>query len=217
MGVASVDVGQSDLVSVIIPAYNAQGTLDATLTSVRSQSHRNLEIVVVDDGSSDATFSVAQRHADADPRVRVIRQKNLGVAAARNAGLAVTIGRYVAPIDADDLWAPRKIERQLDAVRQTGRGKVGLVYTWFSVVDASGRVLLNEDRADAEGYVLPDLLKQNLVGNTGLVLREAIEVAGRYDTGLRGRGCEGCEDLRGRARALRRATWHPVRTNRRAR
>src|SRR5260221_13860612 len=90
-----------ELVSVIIPAYNAQATLDETLNSVRSQTHRNLEIVVVDDGSTDDTAIVAQRHSAVDSRVHIIRQDNAGVAAARNAGIAATSGRYVAPIDAD--------------------------------------------------------------------------------------------------------------------
>jgi glycosyltransferase involved in cell wall biosynthesis len=186
-----------ELVSVIIPAYNAQATLDDTLNSVRSQTHRNLEIVVVDDGSTDDTAIVAQRHSAVDARVRIIRQDNAGVAAARNTGIAATSGRYVAPIDADDLWAPSKIKRQLVAAAKHP-GKVGLVYSWFAVIDQENRVLRHEDRADAEGFVLRELLLSNLVGNgsSALMLRSAIESTGLYDVGLRACGCEGAEDYK---------------------
>jgi glycosyltransferase involved in cell wall biosynthesis len=186
-----------ELVSVIIPAYNAQATLDDTLNSVRSQTHRNLEIVVVDDGSTDDTAIVAQRHSAVDARVRIIRQDNAGVAAARNTGIAATSGRYVAPIDADDLWAPSKIERQLVAAAKD-QGKVGLVYSWFAVIDQNNSVLRHEDGADAEGVVLRQLLLGNFVGNgsSALILRSAIEFAGFYDVGLRASGCQGAEDYK---------------------
>jgi glycosyltransferase involved in cell wall biosynthesis len=186
-----------ELVSVIIPAYNAQATLDDTLNSVRSQTHRNLEIVVVDDGSTDDTAIVAQRHSAVDARVRIIRQDNAGVAAARNTGIAATSGRYVAPIDADDLWAPSKIERQLVAAAKD-QGKVGLVYSWFAVIDQNNGVLRHEDGADAEGVVLRQLLLGNFVGNgsSALILRSAIECAGFYDVGLRASGCQGAEDYK---------------------
>jgi glycosyltransferase involved in cell wall biosynthesis len=187
---------EEELVSVVIPAYNAQATLDDTLNSVRSQTHRNLEIVVVDDGSTDDTAIIAQRHSAVDARVRIIRQDNAGVAAARNSGIAATSGRYVAPIDADDLWAPSKIERQLLAAKQ--QGKVGLVYSWFAVIDQNNSVLRHEDGADAEGVVLRQLLLGNFVGNgsSALILRSAIESAGFYDVGLRASGCEGAEDYK---------------------
>jgi glycosyltransferase involved in cell wall biosynthesis len=185
-----------ELVSVVIPAYNAQATLDDTLNSVRSQTHRNLEIVVVDDGSTDDTAIIAQRHSAVDARLRIIRQDNAGVAAARNTGIAATSGRYVAPIDADDLWAPSKIERQLLAAKD--QGKVGLVYSWFAVIDQNNSVLRLEDGADAEGVVLRQLLLGNFVGNgsSALILRSAIEFAGFYDVGLRASGCEGAEDYK---------------------
>lgn len=89
-----------DLVTVVIPAYNAAATIDETLLSVRSQSHRRLEILVVDDGSKDATAHIVQRHCAEDSRIRLIRQRNSGVAAARNRGVAEATGDFVAPIDA---------------------------------------------------------------------------------------------------------------------
>src|SRR5260370_12794376 len=106
-------MSEPDLVTVIIPAFNAARTIDETLRSVRSQTHRRLEILVVDDGSVDATAQIVRSHAAEDRRIRLIQQPNSGVAAARNRAIAEATSDYVAPIDADDLWQPDKIEKQL--------------------------------------------------------------------------------------------------------
>lgn len=122
------------LVSVVIPAYNAESTIDDTLRSVRGQTHRELEIIVVDDGSTDRTTSVVKAHAAADGRVTLIAQENAGVAAARNAGWQSARSAFIAFVDADDLWAPSKIERQLEVILRGGL-RVGLVYTWWALID----------------------------------------------------------------------------------
>jgi GT2 family glycosyltransferase len=98
------------LVSVAIPVYNAQATLAQTLDSVLAQTHRNLDIVVVDDGSTDGTAKVLEEYAG---RVRVIRQANAGIAAARNASVQAARGDYIALLDADDLCRPDRIAVQL--------------------------------------------------------------------------------------------------------
>jgi glycosyltransferase involved in cell wall biosynthesis len=128
---------QATLVGVVVPAYNAAGTLDETLRSVRAQTHRALEIIVVDDGSLDDTAAIAQRHAAEDERVLVLRQANAGVAAARNVGWQTSQADLIAFIDADDLWAPTKIERQLEALNEGGP-QVGLVYCWTARIDTGG-------------------------------------------------------------------------------
>lgn len=97
------------LVSVIVPAYQAAGTIGQTLRSVQEQTYRPLEIIVVDDGSMDDTARRVREFAD----VRYIRQDNAGDAAARNAGLRVASGEFIAFLDADDLWRPTKLEAQL--------------------------------------------------------------------------------------------------------
>ena len=188
---------EEEVVSVVIPAYNAEATLDETLRSVRAQTYRNLEIVVVDDGSRDGTVAIVEEHARADRRIRLIEQANAGVAAARNRGIAETGGRYVAPVDADDLWAPDKIALQMEAMRQGG-GRVGLVYTWYAVIDGDSRIMLQEQRSEAEGDVLEAMCLRNIVGNgsSALMLREAIEAAGGYDSGLRAQAAQGCEDYK---------------------
>jgi glycosyltransferase involved in cell wall biosynthesis/peptidoglycan/xylan/chitin deacetylase (PgdA/CDA1 family) len=188
--------GKQKLVSVVIPAYNAAHTIDETLRSARFQTHRNLEILVVDDGSQDATPAIVSKHAALDARVRLITQANSGVAAARNRGIAEANSDLVAPLDADDLWAPAKIERQLEALWQAGE-KAALVYTWFAAIDEHGNVRDLEHQPTDSGQVLRRMCRGNLVGNgsSPLMRKSAILEAGGYDSGLRSAHAQGCEDL----------------------
>lgn len=112
------------LVSVIIPAYNAAGFIAETLESVVGQTYRPLEIIVVDDGSRDGTPEVVERFADQG--VRLIRQENAGPSAARNRGIAAATGAYIAFLDADDLWLPEKIGRQVEIMEQ--HPEMGLLF-----------------------------------------------------------------------------------------
>jgi glycosyltransferase involved in cell wall biosynthesis len=184
------------LVSVIIPAFNAGATIDETLRSVRSQSHDRLEIVVVDDGSTDDTLAIAERHAERDPRITIIRQGNAGVAAARNAGWQAARADFIAFIDADDLWAPCKVERQLQAMVDGGE-RTGLVYSWYAWIDAKSRVSVKSDPVFHAGEVLDYLFEGNFIGNgsSAMVRREALIAANGFESGLRASGAQGCEDL----------------------
>src|SRR6266567_4906753 len=101
------------LVSVIIPAYNACVTVERTIASVVNQTYSNLEVLVVDDGSTDETALLVQRMADADRRIRLPQKPNGGLVSARNFGIAHASGEFIAPIDADDLWHPEKIAKQV--------------------------------------------------------------------------------------------------------
>jgi hypothetical protein len=182
-------------VSVVIPAYNAQATLGETLDSVRRQSWRALEIVVVDDGSTDGTGEVARAHAAEDDRVRLLRVVNSGVAAARNAGIAASRGAFVAPVDADDLWHPEKIARQMAVMQRDGG--IGYVYTFFRRIDPQGDVLPSGGEGTLiEGAAYLRSLLYNFVGNGSslLIRRAALDEAGGYDPDLRRRGVQGCED-----------------------
>jgi glycosyltransferase involved in cell wall biosynthesis/peptidoglycan/xylan/chitin deacetylase (PgdA/CDA1 family)/SAM-dependent methyltransferase len=184
------------LVTVVVPAYNAERTIDETLCSARYQTHANLEILVVDDGSKDATADIVLRHAAIDSRVRLITQANGGVAAARNRGIAEAKSDLIAPLDSDDLWAPTKIEKQLQAMSQGG-AKVALVYTWFAVIDEKGNVRDLEHQPLDCGPVLQRMCRGNLVGNgsSPLMRKSAILEAGGFDPGLRSAHAQGCEDL----------------------
>jgi glycosyltransferase involved in cell wall biosynthesis len=184
------------LVTVVIPAYNAEATIDETLRSVRAQTHRALEIVVVDDGSRDRTAEIVANHSRSDTRITLLRQANAGVAAARNYAIAASSANLIASIDADDLWAPSKIERQLGALERGGPS-VGMVYCWSARIDEQSRVLDTSFRPTDEGDVLARMCRGNLAGNASSVLlrKSAVLEVGGYDPTLRAREAQGCEDL----------------------
>ena len=172
----------SPLVSVVVPAYNAERTVAATLGSVLSQTVKQIDVIVVDDGSHDRTAEVAD--ATGDPRVRVLSQGNAGAAAARNTGLAAAEGRYVAFVDADDLWLPRKLERQLAVLE--GRSDVTAVQSGVLYVDDALTVLSVRACVPWKDRVLDTLMFRNLPAfpSTVVFLREALEELGGFDPSL---------------------------------
>lgn len=105
----------SNLVSVVIPCFNRESTLARSIHSVLSQTHRPHEVIVVDDGSTDRSLEVAEQFSDS---VRVFSQPNAGAAAARNQGIRLAIGDWIAFLDSDDQWHPEKLELQLDCAQR---------------------------------------------------------------------------------------------------
>jgi glycosyltransferase involved in cell wall biosynthesis len=182
------------LVSVIVPVYNGESHIEATLDSALQQTYRNIEVIVVDDGSRDRTREIVEARALSDSRLRVIGQTNRGVVAARNRGLGVARGEFVAPLDADDLWDPAKIERQVSRMIEAGDG-TGLVYCWWVSIDADGAVLDSSPRWRIEGNAAETLLEVNYTGNASVPLyrRRNIEEVGGFDVALGDRHA-GCED-----------------------
>lgn len=104
------------LVSVIVPVYNAGGFLERTISSIQKQTHRELEIILVDDGSTDGSGELCDRLAEKDSRIVVVHQRNSGIAAAQNAGLERAQGEFITFCDNDDLMAPRLVQRLLSAL-----------------------------------------------------------------------------------------------------
>src|SRR5476651_1751628 len=103
------------LVSILVPAFNAEGFIGRTLDSLVAQTYRHLEIIVVDDGSTDGTSALIEARSKADARIRLFRTDRKGPPCARNYAAAQARGEYLAPCDSDDLWRSRKLERQLAA------------------------------------------------------------------------------------------------------
>ncbi|MBB1163326.1 glycosyltransferase [Aquariibacter albus] len=184
-------------VSVLLAAYNAAATLDETLASALAQTHRDLELIAVDDGSTDDTAERLAAWAARDPRVRLLRQRNRGVAAARNRALREACGEFIAPLDADDLWAPAKLERLVARLRAAPAA--GLAYSGWVVVDSAGRPLDRSPRWTVAGRALDRLAEVNFAGCASVpvfrhaALRAAPAPLG-YDPRLRDLDAQGCED-----------------------
>lgn len=104
----------TELISVILPAYNAQGTLAEAIRSTLRQSHTDLELLILDDGSTDETGAIARTFADQDPRVRYLKRPHHGLTQTLNFGLNAAKGTWIARMDADDMMLPTRLEAQLN-------------------------------------------------------------------------------------------------------
>lgn len=183
------------LVSVVVPAYNAERTIVRTVQSLLRQTHNQLEVLVVDDGSRDRTGELVESLRDEDGRVALVRQENLGVAAARNAGIASTTGPFIAMLDADDVWFPTAAERLLEQLTAKGPD-FGVAYAWSVFIDEEDRATGGFRAAAIEGDVLGTLACHNFLGNASctLIRRECFDRVGGFDSGFQAHGKQGCED-----------------------
>ncbi|WEX74946.1 glycosyltransferase family 2 protein [Sinorhizobium numidicum] len=183
-------------VAVVIPAYNAELYISETLKSVAEQTHQNLEIMIVDDGSTDSTPTICRAFTASDGRVKVISTSNHGVAAARNRGIKETSAEYIAFLDADDIWHPTYIDRQLSALHELPP-EWGAVYALYRLIDAHGRCFGSGPAVHARGYIFARHLAFKFVGNgSGLMVRRrVIEKIGGYDPSYAAQNLEGCEDF----------------------
>jgi glycosyltransferase involved in cell wall biosynthesis len=184
------------LVSVIIPVYNDAATVERTVSSGLNQTYSDLEVLVVDDGSTDHTAALVQRMADVDNRIRLLQKPNGGLASARNYGIAHAAGEFIAPIDADDLWHPEKIRKQMAVMRDRG-DQVGLVYCWSRAIDGQDHVLWDVTPCNLRGDVYAALIIRNFLSSGAPLVRKCCaEAVGGYDTTLASRGAPCCEDLK---------------------
>ncbi len=183
------------LVSVILPVYNASEYVGMAIESVLNQTYGSLEIIVVDDGSTDDTLAVLRRYAAEDHRIQIVMQKHAGVARARNHAIELARGEFIAPLDSDDLWQPRKLERQVQRMREAGNS-TGCVYAWWVWIDQSNAVLDCSPAWNIEGSIFQDLLQINFMGNASVPLfnRQRVIDAGGYNEQLAACNAGGCED-----------------------
>jgi glycosyltransferase involved in cell wall biosynthesis len=164
------------LVSVVIPVYNAADTVVAAVESVLAQSHRDLEVLIVDDGSPDDSIERCRRLND--PRIRILHQANRGLAGARNTGIRHSHGAFVGFLDSDDLWDSTKVERHLEHFRR--RPEVGLSFSCSRFIDEAGRPLGILQLGRLTDISPQYLFCRNPIGNGSSVLmrREALEAIG---------------------------------------
>ena len=185
----------SGLITVIIPVFNGSIFLKETVRSVLSQDYRHFELLIINDGSTDGSGKIMDDLAQMDDRIRVIHQKNLGVAAARNRGIAVARGEYCAFLDADDRWETETLRLWHQALSH-GPETVGVVYGWSLDVNEHNHLTGGFHGARVVGGVLPTLLAHNFLGNASatMVRRSLAVLVGGYDASLRDQAAQGCED-----------------------
>jgi glycosyltransferase involved in cell wall biosynthesis len=170
-------------VSIVIPAYNAMKYLPETVESVFQQTFNDYEVIIVNDGSQD---NIESWFAELNhPKTRLITQENQGLSGARNTGITNAKGEYVALLDADDLWAPTKLEKQVKLLDQST--EVGLIYTWMALIDEKGLPTGRMFSAEDEGKVWEKLLEFNVVGcgSVPLIRRSCFDKVGLFDRNLR--------------------------------
>ena len=156
------------MVTIIVPAYNCIKYLKDTVQSALSQSYPDLELLILDDGSTDGTLDLIDQIAGKDSRIRALpNERNLGVAQTRNRGLAAAQGEYVAFLDADDLWMPDKLERQIGAIREK---ELDLCYTAYSFIDSTGSAIRKPYHVP-ETLSLNRLLSENVIGLSSAIVR----------------------------------------------
>jgi glycosyltransferase involved in cell wall biosynthesis len=168
-------------VSVVIPTYNSARYLEPAVDSVLAQTFQDLEVIVVDDGSTDDTAALIR---GLGPPVRYLYQPNSGVSAARNRGVAASTGRYVALLDADDTWLPEKLSRQLEALGTAPAWR--LCYTAFFAADSDLNPIEVRHQEMPAGALESLLTHGNVVGAPSTIVceRRLFQQAGGFDPGL---------------------------------
>jgi glycosyltransferase involved in cell wall biosynthesis len=194
----SVYDSEAPVLSVVIPAYNVEAFIRPAIDSVLSQSFRDLEVIVVDDGSTDST---RERIAViSDPRVRTISKQNGGLPAARNTGIRASRGRYIALLDGDDVWFPGYAMCHVGALDRNPT--VGISYSFLAYIDErgqrTGQLLISRLKQPS----LRQLVIRNVINSQVVVRRECFSQAGLFDESLRA-----CEDHEMWVRVLHRTHY----------
>lgn len=167
-------------VSVIIPAYNYARFLPESIESALTQTFHDLEIIVVDDGSTDDTLEVARGY---EGKIRYHRQANRGISAARNAGCRMASGEFFAFLDADDIWDPEKISRQVEVFKASP--KTSLVSTYLRFIDSEGKPLHGQKPSVVPGETLKDIIyRGSAAPSTFMVRRSCFESVSGFDESL---------------------------------
>lgn len=185
-------------VSVIIPTFNRSGMLEEAVKSVLLQDYKHFELIVVDDGSMDNTSKILNLYRQ---HIRIHRQSNKGVSAARNAGIEMASGRYIAFLDSDDLWMPRKLSTQ---VRFFQQNHGALICQTEEIWMRNGvRIYPQKKHRKPSGYIFDRSLHLCLVSPSAVMMRrELFDYVGRFDESL-----PACEDY---DLWLRVSARHPV-------
>lgn len=169
----------SPAVSAIIPTYNREHLIGRAVRSVLNQTFQDVEVVVVDDDSTDNTKEVIDGFNDT--RIKYIKhEENRGGSAARNTAIRNARGNYIAFLDDDDEWLPTKLEKQIDKLRKSA-DRVGLIYSWAEIIDENGN-LFRKFQSRIKGEALREILDRNfLVSPTAIVKKMCFDRVGLFD------------------------------------
>ncbi len=177
------------LVTAVIPTYNRANIVTQAVDSVLNQTYGNLELIVVDDGSTDDTPAALARYGN---RIRVLRQDNAGPAAARNRGIAAARGEFVAFLDSDDLWLPSKLERQVALLGRLGDSVpcclCNIMMEWNAGHRASFDIACLQPGIEEGVWTNPDevVADRFVLFNQGIIIRrDVIDKVGKFDESLR--------------------------------
>jgi glycosyltransferase involved in cell wall biosynthesis len=171
------------LVSVIIPVYNAEKYIAITVESVIAQTYQNFELLIIDDGSPDRSIEICQQFTD--PRIKIIRQENRGVASARNQGIRAAKGEYIALLDADDLWMPTKLAQHVNHLENSR--SVGISYSYSALIDAEGKPLGLYQLPQTKNITPVNFLLRDPIGSgSNLVARSEVFAAIRFPANIYG-------------------------------
>lgn len=158
------------LVSVIMPAYNAQQFITEAISSVLAQSVRDWELIVIDDGSLDETQKIVEAYSREDPRIRlIVNEENMGAARSRNRGLDVCCGEYVALLDSDDYWKPQMLEKMIACARDT---KADIIYCSYELVDEKGKKVCNDFLVPQETTFRKSMIRSVITCSTVLITKK---------------------------------------------
>jgi glycosyltransferase involved in cell wall biosynthesis len=170
-------------ISVVIPSYNCAPYLRETIESVLGQTYAPIEVLIVDDGSTDGSLEIARGF---DLPVRVITQTNSGVSVARNRGIDEAQGEWIAFVDADDLWEPTKLERQIESLAEEANDDVVCLYTDFYRFGGpvGHRVELRPDCPSAPDRRVQMLITYTVLPSTAVVRASALDDGLRFPAGI---------------------------------
>lgn len=170
------------LISVVIPVFNGEKTIQETIESVLKQTFTNFELIIINDGSQDLTLEVIS--SIKDNRIQVYTYSNAGLAASRNRGINHATGDYIAFIDADDLWTSDKLEAQFHALKANPNAAVA--YSWTDYIDENSQFLGKGSHVTVNGNIYPHLLLTDLLenGSNPLIRKQAFVEVGNFDESL---------------------------------
>lgn len=170
-------------VSVIIPVYQVEKYISTTIKSVLEQTYQGFEIIIVDDGSPDQSIEICQQFNDA--RIKIIRQKNRGLAGARNTGIRHAQAEYLAFLDGDDIWLPHKLEKHVEHLESSPN--VGVSFSRSALIDESGKPNGTYLMPKLKEITPPCFLCDNPVGNgSAAVIRQEVLAAIKFQDNLYG-------------------------------